>query len=214
MIKRLISLISFALLVVFVFANCAGHSEDIPLEASKSPHYTVLADEHLQERHKVAILKALSDWTTKTNNTLTYDLQYVDMSQYPVDDYIPKTIRIYVHDPGPGYLGWTSWESNMGSTVFVEPSIDGELFRRIMMHEFGHAFDLHFDKGDVHYNGPYQSVMHPGLYDDALEVSCPEITAFCNNYGCQVDCTNIPIPTPTHAPVGSIWKTPSEVIVR
>lgn len=188
-LSKVSRLLATLLALVVLYVGCAGASDSPPVD-SKSPHYTVLADKHLQQRHKVAILKALNDWAEKTNNTLTYDLQYVDMSQYPVGDYLPKTIRIYVHDPGPGYLGWTSWEANMGSTVYVEPSIDGELFRRIMMHEFGHAFDLHFGD-DVHYNGPYQSVMHPGLYDDALEVSCPEITAFCNNYGCQVDCTNI-----------------------
>lgn len=189
---RKVSRILLVLLTLLVaYVGCAGAS-DSSLTSENTPHYTVLADEHLLQPHKVAILKALNDWAQKTNYTLTYDLEYVDMSQYPMGQYTPKTIKIYVHDPGPGYLGWTSWESNMGSFVEVEPSIDGELFRRIMMHELGHAFNLHFDNGDVHYNGPYQSVMHPGLYDDALQVSCPELTAFCNNYGCQVDCVNVP----------------------
>lgn len=207
-IRKVSRLVVTFLALLVLYVGCAG-ATDPKIIDDKSPHYTVLADEHLQQKHKVAILKALNDWSEKTNNTLTYDLQYVDMSQYSVDDYIPKTIRIYVHDPGPGYLGWTSWEANMGATVYVEPSIDGEEFRRIMMHEFGHAFNCHFGN-DVHYTGPYQSVMHPVLSDDALEVSCPEITAFCNNYGCQVDCVNVLVPVATPATT----SPPSEIIVH
>lgn len=189
MIKSFLVLL---LLTITIFIGCAGNVVSIP---DDSLHYTILADEHLQTVHKLAILDAASEWAEKTNNTLTYDLQYVDMSKQPKDLNTPNTIRIYVQDPGPNYLGWTDWlADNRSAYIEVEPSINGELFRRIMLHEFGHAFNLSFN-GDAHYTGPYQSVMHPGLYDDSLHVSCPELIAFCNNYGCQVDCNYELIPT-------------------
>lgn len=212
MIRNFISLISLCLLVMFAGANCAGSSDSPIPPSEKSPYYVVLADEHLQQPHKVAILKALNDWQTKTNYTLTYKLDFVDMSQYPKDQMIDHTIRIYVSDPGPGYLGWTDWNDKESAYVLVEPGVNGELFRRIMLHELGHAFSLSFDKGDTHYEGPYESVMHPGLYDDALEVSCPELTSFCNLYGCQVDCNNVLIPVPQPANTSS-YKIPTEIAV-
>lgn len=151
-----------------------------------------MADEHLQTGHKEAILKALNAWATDTHNTFVYKLTFVDMTKEPVDTNAPNTIKIYVRDPGPGYLGWTAWSvGNHSSYTFVEPSIDAELFRRIMLHELGHSFALSFANGDPHYKGPYESVMHPSIGDDSLHLSCPELQAFCNENACQVDCVNV-----------------------
>lgn len=217
MIRNFISLISLCLLVILTSADC-GSTADLPLPSDEgNPHYLVLADEHLQQRHKVAILKALNDWATKTNYTLSYEIKYTDMSKIPRADFVEHTIRIYVDDPGPGYVGWTDWEADKQSAyVLVEPSVDGEYFRLVMLHELGHAFNLSFN-GDAHYHGPYESVMYPSIGDSAGEVSCPELTAFCHNYGCQVDCINVekPVPQPPAAATSiPIWKEPSSVIVH
>lgn len=194
MAKRFISLLLLCLFIVFVFSNCGGTILETQPPTDKSPYYTVLADEHLQPTHKEAILAALDDWALKTNYTLKYKLDFLDISTQPKDTSLRHTIKIYVSDPGPGYAGWTYWSAgNASAYVLVAPSVDGETFRLIMMHEFGHAFNLGFDN-DPHYKGPYKSVMHPAL-GGATEVSCPEITAFCNEYGCQTDCTNIPLET-------------------
>lgn len=178
-------------LFVFLIAiGCGGATSPEISNGNPEPFYTVMADEHLQPRHKEAILSALNAWATDTHNTFVYQLTFVDMSKEPADLNSPYTIKIYVKDPGPGYLGWTTWSSNHASYTLVEPSIDAELFRRIMLHELGHSFALSFD-GDPHYKGPYESVMHPSIGDDSLHLSCPELQAFCNAYNCQVDCTNV-----------------------
>jgi hypothetical protein len=199
MLKRLISLISLCLIVAAIIPSCGGAveetcsftSDEKPLDTAGNPYYTVLADQNLQACHKTAILDALNDWATKTNFTLKYKLEFVDMSKQTKDTETKHTIKIYVADPGPGLAGWTSWQdSNSSAYTLVMPSIDENTFRLIMLHELGHAFNLHFGN-DIHYKGPYQSVMYPGLGDAANEVSCPEITAFCKNYGCQVDCKNL-----------------------
>ncbi len=153
------------------------------------PIYLVLADKYMLENHKTAIFKALEEWSVKTNYTLVYDLDFVDMSKQTKELDSIHTIKIFIKDPGPDYLGWTSWSrEKMSANIYVEPAIDENLFRKVMLHELGHAFDLRFN-GDSHYSGPYKSVMHSSVGSEQLE--CPELTAFCNNYNCQVDCTNV-----------------------
>lgn len=160
----------------------------IPPQNSES-YYTVLADENLTEEHKVAILQSLNEWAIKTAHTLTYKLSFIDMSKEVADVSTPHTIKVYVRDPGPGYLGWTSWSAgNHSAFTFVRPSIDGDLFRRVMLHELGHAFDLSFD-GKIHYEGPYESIMYSSI-GSSPGLCCPELQSFCNKYGCQIDCTN------------------------
>ena len=188
--------------------NCGGAtSPGVSDEGKSQSIYTVMADEHLQPGHKEAILRALNAWATDTHNTFVYQLTFVDMSKEPANFATPYTIKIYVKDPGPGYLGWTTWSSdNHSSYTLVEPSIDAELFRRIMLHELGHSFALSFD-GDPHYKGPYESVMHPSIGDDSLHLSCPELQAFCNAYNCEVDCADV---TRGSATVDVSWKETGE----
>lgn len=200
--------------IICLLPACGGNYEADDSECPCPPvtpainpqsYYTVLADEHLQEDHKVAILTALNEWAEKTNQTLSYKLSFVDMSQDP-PSLDKHTIKIYVKDPGPGYLGWTTWSaSDHSAYTFVRPSIDGELFRRIMLHELGHAFNLNFN-GNPHYEGPYESVMHPSIGDDSLHICCPELQAFCNEFGCQVDCTNNQKPVDTAGLSDIAWK--------
>lgn len=195
--------------IICLFPGCGGRAEPdnyvISPGGNPESNYTVLADEHLQAEHKAAILSALNEWAVTTNYTLSYKLSFVDMSQDP-PSFEPHTIKVYVKDPGPGYLGWTTWSSTDRSAyTFVEPSIDGELFRRIMLHELGHAFALDFN-GDPHYQGPYQSVMHPSIGGDSLHLGCPELQAFCNEFGCQVDCTNTTDPNDTSGLFDIAWK--------
>jgi hypothetical protein len=181
----------FVISMALALTQCGGATEPVVSDQGNTePIYVVMADEHLQTGHKEAILRALNAWATDTHNTFAYQLTFVDMSKEPANLDAPYTIKIYVKDPGPGYLGWTTWSSNHASFTFVEPSIDAELFRRIMLHELGHSFALSFD-GDPHYKGPYKSVMHPSIGEDSLHLSCPELQAFCNAYNCQVDCTNV-----------------------
>jgi hypothetical protein len=199
MLKRFCTLafITSAILL----ASCAGSDPDKQLLESNqvlehSPHYLVLADEHLQDDHKQAILDALADWATKTNYTLEYDLKFVDMTAQPKDLDTHHTIKIYTYDPGAGLLGLTVWNAdNFSAYVSIKPNMDGETVRRVTMHELGHAFNVRFSNSDSHYEGSLESVMHPYIEDDALEVSCPEIQSFCSNYGCQTDCVGIVKPT-------------------
>jgi len=159
--------------------------------SSPKSFYTVLADENLSEDYKVAILEALNEWSDKTAHTLTYCLVFIDMNQNPPDTITSHTLKIYVRDPGAGYLGWTSWSSKEYSAyTFVRPGVDGDLFRRIMLHEFGHAFNLSFN-GNTHYLGPYQSIMYPSIQDNSTQLYCPEIKAFCKLNGCNVECEDV-----------------------
>ncbi len=212
-ILRAVLLVCFTA-VLILLANCSDPYDSECNQSCPNPNvvgsrnsqsfYKVIADENLQEGSKVAILEALNEWAVKTNHTFRYELSFIDMSQQTQDTSSPHTIKIYVKDPGPGLLGWTSWQADTYSAyMFVTPSIDDDLFRRVMLHELGHSFNLNFS-GDVHYKGPYQSVMHSAI-SDAPNLCCPELQAFCNNYGCQVDCTNVQLSSaPTNSSAG-VW---------
>ena len=207
----------FLFIGLFLFVGCSGRDSTTTPQCppptvipggtqNVQSFYTVIADEHLQDDHKVAILDALNEWATMTANTFKYSLSFIDMSTEKADTSEAHTIKIYVKDPGPNYLGWTSWDSdNHSAYMFIKPSIDGELFRRVMLHELGHACALDFN-GDSHYEGPYQSVMHPNIGDDSTHLCCPELQAFCNAYGCQVDCTNVERTQSTNPSVDGVWK--------
>lgn len=192
-IRKLLCLI-FSLFII-LSAGCSSDydsEEDCPtpnvIPGQKTEaYYDVMADENLSDDYKSAIFSAIDEWAVKTNQTLRYKLSFVDMTMYP-PTYTSHTIKIYVRDPGPGYVGWTSWlASEHAAYVFVRPSIDGETFRIVMLHELGHAFDLDFD-GENHYQGPYASVMYPSIGQSSKHLCCPELRAFCDQNGCQVDC--------------------------
>lgn len=156
------------------------------------PHYLILADENLKQEHKDAILNALDEWATQTHFDLKYELEFIDMTNVPKDLSMHHTIKIYAVKPPPGDAGWTDWSAKNGAAYTeVDPVYDGDTFRRIMLHELGHAFNLSFD-GDPHYKGPDASVMHPSIDQVSSHLQCPELTAFCNEFGCQIDCTDIP----------------------
>jgi hypothetical protein len=191
------------LLSVFLLLNvsscCSAYDADegqppskvTPNTQNPESFYTVLADEHLSEGHKTAILLSLNEWSEKTGNTFTYQLFFKDMTKEVADTATPHTIKIYVRDPGPGYAGWTSWSSgNRSAFTFVRETTDDELLRKVMLHELGHAFNLDFN-GNAHYMGPYASVMYPSIGQAAPHLGCPDLEAFCREYKCQVECVNI-----------------------
>jgi hypothetical protein len=179
------------LFILGLFMGCGGNTDNLTSNNTRDePYFTIEADQYLQEGHKIAIFAAVNEWAEQTHFTMKYDLKFIDMSKEPKDLNTLHTIRIYVTDPGPGLAGWTEWiTGNQSAYTLVEPSIDDNTFRKIMLHELGHAFDLHFGT-DVHYHGPYQSVMYPSIGQASEHLGCPDLQAFCKNYSCQVDCDN------------------------
>lgn len=172
------------------YTKCVTYGNDGPDSGREEPYFHILADQNLQEGSKLAILAAIDEWAMQTHFTVRYSLQFVDMSTQPPDLNTKHTIRIYVQDPGPDYVGWAEWiTSNQSATILIEPNTSSEMFRIIMLHELGHAFDLRFD-GDIHYNGPCTSIMFPSV-GESTHLTCIDLKSFCSNYGCQVDCTPV-----------------------
>lgn len=199
---KLYHFILFLLLCLAVTANgCCGASNDaeegkppskvVPNVNNPESFYTVLADENLSDGHKGAIFSSLNEWATETGHTFSYQLSFIDMSKEVADTSSPHTIKVYVRDPGPGYAGWTSWDSsNRSAFTFVKDTTDDDLLRKVMLHELGHAFNLSFD-GNAHYMGPFASVMYPSIGQASSHLCCPELESFCREYKCEIECTNI-----------------------
>lgn len=195
-LKSIVKLISLFLLVLVT--NCAGTLEDFDLSTPRhQPYFVIMADEHIRPEHKQAIFDAVTEWQSKTNNTLDYDLRFIDMSEVP-KTHTEHTIKIYIQDPGIGLVGWTNWRhSDQAAYMLIEPSMDQNTFRKIMLHELGHAFNVHFYnmpnysgpyKNDAHYHGPYKSVLYPSIGDADEHLGCVDLIGFCEQWGCQVDC--------------------------
>lgn len=191
-------------------SSCCGSAYDadegqppskvVPNVNNPESFYTVLADQNLTDGHKNAIFSSLNEWAIETGNTFSYRLSFIDMSKEVADTSTPHTIKVYVRDPGPGYAGWTSWDSsNRSAFTFVRETTDDDLLRKVMLHELGHAFNLSFN-GDAHYAGPYASVMYPSIGQAAPHLGCPELEAFCREYKCQIECTNISALTEEETP--------------
>ena len=198
-ISRLFSVLFVSLILLISSCSAETYSEDssggppVTIVGPKNPDtdYTVIADEHLSEEYKVAILLALNEWADKTGNIFSYRLSFVDMTKQPADLSAAHTIKIYVRDPGPGLAGWATWSvSNRSGYILVGPGVNGDYFRRVMLHELGHTLDLRFENGDIHYKGPNASIRWPGIGDASQHLCCPELTSFCKNYGCEITCTN------------------------
>lgn len=163
----------------------------IPKDSEGKPHYTVYADVNLPDGEKLAVSDSLQEWCVKTKGTLRYKLIYTDMAQKPETLSDPHSIRVYVKDPGPGYVGWATWQANSFSAyIYIVPGLDQNTFRKTMLHELGHSFDLHFGS-DIHYGGPYQSVMYPSIGNSSENLGCPELTSFCDKYNCKAECANV-----------------------
>src|SRR5512135_1201678 len=102
----------FLFIGLFLFVGCSGR-DSTSTPPCRTPNvipggtqnvqsfYTVIADERLQDVHKVAILEALNEWATTTANTFKNSLSFIDMSSEKADTSEAHTIKIYVKDPGP-----------------------------------------------------------------------------------------------------------------
>lgn len=178
-----------------LFLNCGGPD---PQNNSIHPNvnvifkgnlnFTVKADEHLPDNRKIAIFEALNEWSEKTNYTFTYNMQFVDMSKEERILESRKTIKIFVGDAGTNEVGVTTSEAiRLSAFIIMTPGLKDNDFRRVMLHELGHAFNLSFN-GNRHYDGPAKSIMVHNLGGDSQNLECPEITNFCNIYGCPVNC--------------------------
>lgn len=169
--------------------SCNINIKDCPQENVIS--FQLLADDHIKDETKIAILDALAEWDIKTGNHIGYVVKFKNMSTESQDPATYNdTYKLIIKDPGPGLLGWTSWYSSRNSAIILmKPSMDSKTFKVVLLHELGHAFDLRFGT-DTHYTGPYKSVMHPAIGNtDKLE--CPELLAFCDRYKCQTDCSYV-----------------------
>lgn len=203
-ISRL-AFILLSLFVIFQVVSCCGADDnpsppivdggDVPTCAitpdlkSNMPYYKVYADENLPVEYRTTIYNSLEEWCHETNYTLRFNLEFIDMSKQEPTTSTAHTIQVYVKDPGPGLAGWATWRADIfGAYMLIGPGMDTNTFRKVMLHELGHSYNLSFD-GDTHYKGPYQSVMYPSIGDSSEHLSCPELKSFCNNYQCEVDCT-------------------------
>lgn len=186
-IKKLLVLVSVLLLVL---VSCGGAA---PSNVERVPpaeiYFTILADQNLSIDNKEAILLAIDEWHTQTNFDFQYTLEFTDMTEQPEDTHVDHVIKVYVQPPGPGLVGWTEWQvGNWSANILILPTLDPDNFRKVMLHELGHAFNLRFLNNDIHYHGPYQSVMYPSIERSSEHLSCPELEAFCSAYNCRTPC--------------------------
>lgn len=204
---RFLVFVIVCLVFLFPVFSCCAFTEEPPAEpdnipsnydcslpengSENKPHYRVYADVGLSAQEKLAISDSLQEWCVKTNGTMRYNLTYTDMTKKPETLSDPHSIRVYVTDPGPGYVGWATWQAGSFSAyIKIHPGLDQNTFRKVMLHELGHSFDLHFGT-DTHYGGPYLSVMYPSIGDSSEHLGCPELTSFCDKYGCKAECANV-----------------------
>lgn len=196
--------ILYSMLIVFIlgFVSCSDspEPEEEPQVCDLSRHsdshcsplrFDIKADEKLSEGYKLAILAAINEWSERTGFNVDYTLEFKDMNKEPRDLSTPHSIRIYLQDPGEGLVGWTEWISeNQSAHILIEPNMSNNYFRIVMLHELGHAFDLRFDKDDIHYHGDQPSVMFPSVGEESEHLGCPELESFCKRYSCKIECNN------------------------
>lgn len=173
--------ISFLCIVIIVIGCSSTRNNPI----SKTPNYNIIADNSFNINHKIDIAAALEEWNAKTNNTLKYNLTFVDTTELKKSTDVNNTIYIISHNPGIGLLGWTAWDERVnGAYMYIMPGIDNDTrFSAVVLHELGHAFHL------VHYTLPNLSIMHPVVLTDTAHLECTDITAFCKEWECTTDCS-------------------------
>ncbi len=184
MIKR--AVVSFIILMM-TFIGCGSDPWALDEPRDKNViSFTLLADSNLKEDTKISIMSALAEWDIKVGEHIGYKVVFKDLTKEP-NNTENNTYVLYVRDPGPGLLGWTSWTTKTNTaTILMKPSMTPETFKVVLLHELGHAFDLHFDK-DIHYTGELKSIMHPAI-GNTNKLECVDLVAFCTRYNCQVDC--------------------------
>ena len=200
MIKKIASLLFISSILLFTCCGGSAEPEDdsgvscnINAKDCKAViSFTLLADSNLKEDTKIAIMGALAEWDIRTGEHINYTVTFKDMSKESIEPNNYENIfKLLVKEPGTGLLGWTSWYSEKNSAlILIKPGMDSKTFKTVLLHELGHALDLHFGN-DIHYTGDKKSIMHPAIGNtDKLE--CPELLAFCDKYKCQVDCEYVP----------------------
>lgn len=188
MIKKFASLLFTGLVLL---ATCCGGAIETPEDIEPKENvlqFTLLADSNLQEDTKIAIMDALAEWDIRVGERIGYSVLFKNMSNESRDvDNFKNTYKLFIKKLENNRLGWTYWQPvNNSAIIDMEPGMSSEVFRAVLLHELGHAFDLHFGE-EHHYAGDFKSIMHPAIGNtDRLE--CPELLAFCDKYNCQVDC--------------------------
>jgi len=168
--------------------------KDIPVmvESQNTIHvisFILMVDNGLMERDN-EIESSLSEWRIKTGGGIDYKVVYSDMTNETREESTYKNIiKVFLTDPGSGAWGWTQWlVENNSARIYIKPLLPPDMLRVVMLHELGHAFNLSFEGGNIHYVGLEKSIMHPSVGDINLE--CIDIDAFCRIHDCKVNCAH------------------------
>lgn len=173
----------FVFFILFAFMCAIGCTFDVGNATHKNiPFYTVMADNEFTVDNKIAIAASLEEWNAKTENILKFDLIFVDKKQLKRTEDNSNIIYVFLENPDPKYIGWTSWnEKANGAYMLIAKGIDNSEFGAVMLHELGHAFHLaHSD--DIN------SIMYPYL-SDTRHLTCNDLTAFCREWECDPNCS-------------------------
>lgn len=184
---------SAIVILLLTLVSCSIESiDDSGKIASDYASFTFVADDNLNEDYKSAISEALSEWNIKTKGLVKYSITYRDMSIETTDPISFKNkYKLIIKDPGSGMLGWTSWIANKNSAlILIKPDLGLRKFKITLLHELGHAFDIHFGN-NIHYTGDHKSIMYSELMNSSDTLECPDLKAFCNKYNCNAECIEI-----------------------
>lgn len=182
MVRKLLAL---SLLLVF---GCIANIKSVVNEKRDLLSFYVLADSSLSDDRRAAIYDALAEWDIKTGQHIRYVIRFDNMygeNENP-NDY-SNIYKIMMRPLGNQTLGLTGHNaSNNSAIIYLRNDLYGNIFKSVLLHELGHAMDLHFER-DPHYKGPYKSIMHP-MIGNTDKLECPELMEFCHRYICEMSC--------------------------
>lgn len=156
-------------------------------------HRTLYVDNRFSDEEALVITQVAKRWTEATNHIAEIDVAFMPTQIAPVD----HSLSIMVLDVSPSFPSVIILDQlNNNSTcgvynareleypviaVVMERIDDIDLFRKVVMHEVGHALGLEHLKGDENIFTlmyPLTGLMSPGI-------TTRDLVAFCKIYHCD-----------------------------
>lgn len=172
--------------------------------------FHVHVDDSFNKEERGVILDSLKEWSESTEGIAKFeDIKYEAVDK--LNKYDPKglsflrrdlfIVKVKHHEDSCPILHHRLEDIEIGETVVYysgnaveclesDYALKRQYFRRVVLHETGHALGLRFPGKDSGHNTneSEDSVLHPSVLDDSNYVTCSDLYYFCKQYDCKFGC--------------------------
>lgn len=162
----------------------------LPIRFISSTHqYDVYIESGFSDEQRHSVVASFQEWERATQQTVTFvEVPDKDNNLQALIVVTPTTKQgLLKLDPSKQTIG-KCYYWGASSHIYIATELDYRDFYQTSLHEFGHSVGLEHDLNMSH---RYQTTMMSHTMDSTARVTCRDVNAFCDVWGC--DASQFPV---------------------